>query len=128
MRKGHELIRLVLPVLKKLNVFDRYADLAFGTSLSGQGEFMEADKLITKLIKLQNQADAHSSEFIRLEYIKTERAKALFHYRQNQKMRSKIQTLIRKIATLECETREQPNSQEKPSPIETKSSSHSNYF
>ncbi len=89
---------------------------------------MEADKLIAKLIKLQNKADANSLEFLRLEYIKTERAKALFHYRQNQKLRSKIQTLIRKIATLEGETGEQPNSQEKPSPLETKSSSHSNHF
>ncbi len=87
---------------------------------------MEADKLIAKLIKLQNQADAHSSEYMRLEYIKTERAKALFHYRQNQKLRSKIQTLIRKIAALGGENGEPPASEEQQSPKGIETSSHSN--
>lgn len=60
---------------------------------------MLPSELIAKLIDLQEQADAHTSEYQRLECLPGRKSKASIHRRKAVKLRSRIQEIIREIAS-----------------------------
>ncbi len=59
---------------------------------------MRQDQMISKLIDLEDKANAHTSEYLRLLQMPGNKTKASLHYRKALKLRSRIQGLIREIA------------------------------
>lgn len=59
---------------------------------------MQQEKLIAKLIDLEERANAHTAEYVRLLHVPKGRTEASRHYRKAAQLRSKIQDLIRQIA------------------------------
>ncbi len=59
---------------------------------------MEQDKLVSKLIDLEDKATAHTSEYLKLVQKPGKKTQASLHYRKALKLRSRIQEVIRKIA------------------------------
>ncbi|MHC1725439.1 MAG: hypothetical protein AB9866_05395 [Syntrophobacteraceae bacterium] len=64
---------------------------------------MQQERIISKLIDLQDRADAHTSEYLKLQFVPGKKTKASSHYRKALKLRSRIQELIRQIAVLEAD-------------------------
>ncbi len=64
---------------------------------------MQPDKIISLLIDLQEKADTHTTEYLRLQYLPGNKAKATAHQRKALKLRTRILDLIRKIALAEGE-------------------------
>lgn len=62
---------------------------------------MQPDKIISQLIDLQEKANTHTSEYLRLQYLPGNKAKAFAHQRKAIKLRSRILDLIREIALSE---------------------------
>ncbi len=60
---------------------------------------MHTEALVTKLIKLQAEAEIHSSQFNKLQNIPGNRTKASEHQRKALRLYSRIQELIHEIAT-----------------------------
>jgi len=61
---------------------------------------MNQQELISKLIDLEEQAKAHSSEYLILIRTPGARAKATYHKRKVLKLRCKIKDLMQQIAML----------------------------
>ncbi len=54
---------------------------------------------ISKLINLQEQADSHTSSYLKLQYVPEKWAQASVHYHKSARLRSRINELIHEIAT-----------------------------
>jgi len=61
---------------------------------------MRQQELITKLIDLEEQVKAHSSEYLHLIRTPDNRAKASYHKRRVLRLRSRIRGLMEQIAML----------------------------
>jgi len=59
---------------------------------------MRQQELISKLIHLEEQAKAHTSEYLRLMQVPGSMGKASFHNRKAVRLRSRIKGLMRQIA------------------------------
>lgn len=55
--------------------------------------------LISKLIDLQEKANEHTSEYKKLQYLPGNKSKAAVHQKKAMRLRSRIQELIREIAS-----------------------------
>lgn len=64
---------------------------------------MQHEKIIAKLIDLEDRAEAHRAEYLKLQYIPGKKTIASSHYRQSLRLRSRIRELIRKIALFEAD-------------------------
>jgi hypothetical protein len=62
---------------------------------------MRQDKLIAKLIDLEERANAHAAEYQRLQQIPKSKTIASKHYRKALSLQSRIQSIIREIALCE---------------------------
>ena len=62
---------------------------------------MHQEKLIVRLIDLEERANAHTAEYQRLLHLPKSRSEASKHYRKALTLQSKIQDLIREIALCE---------------------------
>ena len=60
---------------------------------------MQTEALVSKLIKLQEKAEVHSSEYNKLQNLPGNRTKASEHHRKALRLYSRIQELIREIAS-----------------------------
>ena len=58
---------------------------------------MWQEQLISKLVELEGQAKAHSSEYLRLIQVPGNLTEASLHDRQVIRLRSRIQNLMRQI-------------------------------
>lgn len=61
---------------------------------------MRQEQLISKLINLEDKANAHASEYHRLLGVPGNKAQASQHYRKALRLRAKVQRLIRQIGLL----------------------------
>jgi hypothetical protein len=59
---------------------------------------MRQEKLISKLIDLEDRANAHTAQYLKLLGIPGKRTGASTHYQKALKLRARIQDLIRQIA------------------------------
>ncbi len=59
---------------------------------------MSQEQLIAKLIDLEERANAHTSEYLKLQSVPRKRTSASSHYQKALKLRARVQELIRKIA------------------------------
>ena len=59
---------------------------------------MRQEQLIAKLIDLEERANAHTSEYLKLQSVPRKRTSASIHYQKAPKLRARVQELIRKIA------------------------------
>ncbi|MGC9966350.1 MAG: hypothetical protein ABSE08_13180 [Syntrophobacteraceae bacterium] len=59
---------------------------------------MRQEKLIAKIIDLEERANAHTAEYQRLLQVPKSRTKASKHHRKAIRLQSRIQDLIREIA------------------------------
>ena len=59
------------------------------------------EKLIAKIIDLEEQANVHTAEYERLLTVPKSRTKAAEHHRKAVRLQSRIQSLIREIARWE---------------------------
>ena len=59
---------------------------------------MRQEQLIAKLIDLEERANAHTSEYLKLLSVPRKRTSASIHYQKALKLRAKVQELIKKIA------------------------------
>ncbi len=64
---------------------------------------MQHEKIITKLIDLEERAEAHRVEYLKFQYVPGKKTLASSHYRQALRLRSRIRELIRKIARFEAD-------------------------
>jgi len=63
---------------------------------------MRQEKLIAKMIDLEERANAHTAEYQRLLHVPKSRTEASKHHRKAIRLQSKIHDLIREIALCEC--------------------------
>ncbi len=59
---------------------------------------MRYERLVAKMIDLEERANAHTTEYSRLLHVPGGKTKASLHYLKALRLRSKIQELIRQIA------------------------------
>ena len=59
---------------------------------------MRQEKLVAKMIDLEDRANAHTTEYLRLLSVPGAKSKASLHYLRASKLRAKIQNLIKQIA------------------------------
>jgi len=59
---------------------------------------MRQEELISKLIDLEERANAHTSEYLKLLNEPRKRTSASVHYQKALKLRARVHDLIRKIA------------------------------
>ena len=59
---------------------------------------MRQEQLIAKLIDLEDKANAHASQYLKLLSVPRKRTSASVHYQKALKLRARVQELIRKIA------------------------------
>ena len=59
---------------------------------------MRQEQLIAKLIDLEERANAHTSQYLKLLSVPRKRTSASIHYQKALKLRARVQELIRKIA------------------------------
>jgi hypothetical protein len=61
---------------------------------------MRQEQLISKLIDLEDKANAHASEYLKLLGVPGNKAQASQHYRKALRLRARVQGLIRQIGLL----------------------------
>ena len=71
---------------------------AFFFTVNREGEIL-LSKIISELINLQEQADSHTAKYLKLHNVPEKWTRASAHYCKSARLRSRIQELIRKIAT-----------------------------
>ena len=67
-------------------------------SAAGKVSQMRQEKLISKMIDLEDRANAHASQYLKLLSVPQKRTSASIHYQKALKLRARVQELIRKIA------------------------------
>jgi len=70
----------------------------FTVALLERSPEMRQEQLIAKLIDLEERANAHTSEYLKLVSVPRKRTSATIHYQKALKLRARVQDLIRKIA------------------------------
>ncbi len=68
-----------------------YPDLKRGFS-------MHAHELVSKLIDLQEKANSHATEYLKLRFVPGKKTMASVHHRKAERLRLRIQKIIREIA------------------------------
>ncbi len=59
---------------------------------------MRQEQLVSKMIDLEDKANAHASQYLKLLGVPGKRTIASTHYQKSLKLRARVQELIRKIA------------------------------
>ncbi len=59
---------------------------------------MRQERLVAKMIDLEERANAHTAEYLRLLHVPGGENKASLHYLKALRLRSKVQGIIRQIA------------------------------
>ena len=59
---------------------------------------MRQEELISKLIDLEEKANTHTSQYLKLLSVPRKRTSASIHYQKALKLRARVQELIRQIA------------------------------
>ncbi len=77
---------------------------------------METESLVSKLIKLQEKAEIHSSQYNKLQKLPGSKTKASAHQRKALRLYSRIQELIHEIATAGGKSRYSASSHESETP------------
>ncbi len=77
---------------------------------------MQPEVLVSKLIKLQEKAEIHSSHYSRLRQLPGNKTKASEHERKALRLYSRIQELIHEIATAGGKSRYSAPSRESETP------------
>jgi hypothetical protein len=70
----------------------------FPIALLERSPEMRQEQLIAKLIDLEDRANAHTSQYLKLLSVPQKRTSASIHYQKALKLRARVQELIRKIA------------------------------
>ncbi len=70
----------------------------FQVTLLERSPEMRQEQLIAKLIDLEERANAHTSEYLKLVSVPRKRTSATIHYQKALKLRAKVQEIIKKIA------------------------------
>ncbi len=68
---------------------------------------MLANELVSELIELQEKANSHATEYLKLRFVPGKKTVASVHHRKAEKLRVRIQKIIREIAG--CESGAYPN-------------------
>lgn len=64
---------------------------------------MQATELVSKLIDLQEKANLHATEYLKLRFVPGKKTIASDHHRKAERLRARIQKIIREIAGCESD-------------------------